>query len=188
MRKLAAYSIETDHTVRLDFADGQRLRVPVTKLGLYLYAPDRERVERGVKLRRQFLTRHMPKVLIGLATASLLATAVVTPKTVDRLISPQAVPVSVPAQSVQTRASRLQTPAVVASSSHLPNASTQTSPSRQPSQVLHAAIKAPPATKVSQNHVSSDSAQEQTPKPQVSPKANSIKVSLPLPLHMSIPL
>ncbi len=73
MGELANYSIETDHTVLLSFKDGKSLRVPFSQLAHYLRPTDLERVRSAIKLRRDFIRRHMPKALIALVAVGLLA-------------------------------------------------------------------------------------------------------------------
>jgi len=75
MSELANYSIETDHIVLLAFHDGRRLRVPVGQLAHHLAPPDLEKVRSALKLRRDFIRRHMPKVVLALAAAGGLVAA-----------------------------------------------------------------------------------------------------------------
>jgi cytoskeletal protein RodZ len=75
MSELANYSIETDHIVLLAFRDGRRLRVPVGQLAHHLSPPDLEKVRAALKLRRDFIRRHMPKVVLALAAAGGLIAA-----------------------------------------------------------------------------------------------------------------
>ncbi|MDF2461015.1 MAG: hypothetical protein K0S68_418 [Candidatus Saccharibacteria bacterium] len=76
MSELANYSIETDHTVLLAYADGRRLRVPIGQLPHHLAKPDLERVRASLRLRRDFIRTHMPKaalLLLGIGLVSLLS-------------------------------------------------------------------------------------------------------------------
>jgi hypothetical protein len=90
MSELANYSIETDRTVLLAFADGRRLRVPIGQLAHYLAPPDLERVRASLRLRRDFIRDHMPKALLALIGAGLIALLTVGGKTVaDMFVSPR---------------------------------------------------------------------------------------------------
>jgi hypothetical protein len=74
MSELANYSIETDYTVLLSFKDGRKVRVPVGQLAAHLNPLDLEKIKSAIRLRRDFIHQHTPKIIVvGLATGLLLA-------------------------------------------------------------------------------------------------------------------
>lgn len=87
MRKLQTYSIESDHTVSLTFTNGQAARVPISKIALYLADHDRAKIEHAVKVRRQFLKDHMPKLLVGAIVVTALGVAASSHSTMSRMFS-----------------------------------------------------------------------------------------------------
>ncbi len=62
MQRLADFSIETENTVLLQFAGGGQQRVAVGQLEHYLPSDDLRRVYKALRLRKQFLSRHMPRL------------------------------------------------------------------------------------------------------------------------------
>jgi hypothetical protein len=88
MSELANYSIETDHTVLLAFKDGRKLRVPTGQLAHYLSKPDFEKVTAAIKLRRDFIQRHMPKIALLVAGIGLVGLLTVGGRAVAQLIRP----------------------------------------------------------------------------------------------------
>jgi len=82
MPKLTNFSIETDHTVLLQFNDGRELRVPLTRIKEHLGANDLNRISAAVQLRRNFIRNHMPKVsVVVIVAAASLATLLATTST-----------------------------------------------------------------------------------------------------------
>ncbi|MDB5178525.1 MAG: hypothetical protein JWN01_468 [Patescibacteria group bacterium] len=73
MSELANYSIETDQTVLLSFTDGRRLRVPMDQLRRYLAPHDLQKITSAIKLRQEFLRRHMPRAVIILIVGGVMA-------------------------------------------------------------------------------------------------------------------
>jgi hypothetical protein len=88
MSELANYSIETDHTVLLAFKDGRHLRVPISQLAHYLMPPDLAKVRAAIKLRKEFIRRHMPKVALVFVAGGLIALMITGGQVVANLISP----------------------------------------------------------------------------------------------------
>ena len=78
MRELATYSIETDQVVLLVFTNGQRVRVPIADVQRWLTPAEFTQVRSGLKLRRNFLSHHMPKTAVALAAGGLLALCALT--------------------------------------------------------------------------------------------------------------
>ena len=190
MRKLATYSIETDHTVRLDFVDGQRMRVPVAKLSMYLHAPDLQRVERAVKIRRQFILRHMPKVIVGVAMAGLVTALFVAPRSVNRLLAPTQAPAPESQQSAAARAVALTptpTPTSHAGVGSVQSASTQNTYNAGPKQgnQNYNTAEVTGKTPVLGTGATDEPSQA---KSTVAPKPKTLKASLPLHLNLSLPL
>jgi hypothetical protein len=97
MSDLVNYSIETDHTVLLSFKDGRRLRVPLGQLPNHLGADDLAKITRALKLRRDFIRRHMPKAVLVLVAGGLIALgATEAPKVVAWLTHQPATPAPAP--------------------------------------------------------------------------------------------
>lgn len=88
MGELENYSIETDHTVLLAFRDGRRLRVPVDRLPGYLKPRDLAKVRAALKLRRDFIRKHMPKTALVLAAGGLVALFAVSGRIVATALEP----------------------------------------------------------------------------------------------------
>jgi hypothetical protein len=110
MSELANYSIETDHTVLLSFKDGRRLRVPVGQLDHHLAESDLDRVRKSLKLRRDFIHRHMPRVALVVAATGLIGILTVGTKAVAQLINPPQ-PKSAPEETGVVRNQIMQSPA-----------------------------------------------------------------------------
>jgi hypothetical protein len=88
MRELDNYSIETDHTVLLAFKDGRTIRVPIGQLAHHLTPADLKRIQAAMKLRRDFVRQHMPKVALALAAGGFLALFMAGGRTVAHLLQP----------------------------------------------------------------------------------------------------
>jgi hypothetical protein len=112
MSELANYSIETDHTVLLAFKDGRRLRVPFGQLAHHLMPPDLDKVRAAIKLRREFIRRHMPKAALVLMAGGLIALLVAGGQAVANYISPHGPVPPPPDHSSIVRSQVLPTPAV----------------------------------------------------------------------------
>jgi len=92
MSELANYSIETDHTVLLAFKDGRRMRVPIGQLNHHLAPPDLEKVRAAIKLRRDFIRRHMPKVALLVAATGLVGLLTVGGRVVAEFMNRNPIP------------------------------------------------------------------------------------------------
>jgi hypothetical protein len=88
MSELSNYSIESDHIVILAFKDGRKLRVPLGQLPQHLGAHDLEKIRSAIKLRRDFIQRHMPKVALVMVAGGLIALLSVGGPAVAQLFSP----------------------------------------------------------------------------------------------------
>jgi hypothetical protein len=111
MSELSNYSIETDHTVVLSFKDGRRVRVPVGQLAHHLAPPDLEKVRASIRLRRDFIRRHMPKVALVMVAAGLIALLTVGGQAVAHLFMPPDAPTA-PDHTGIVRSQVIETPAV----------------------------------------------------------------------------
>jgi len=97
MHKLANFSVETDTIVLLQFQDGQQSRVAITQLPQHLTGADLKRVQAALKLRRDFLKTHLPKMGLMLATGVGLATLFIGGhKLAAELMVPHRAPVTTP--------------------------------------------------------------------------------------------
>src|SRR6266705_3268680 len=85
MGDLENYSIETDQTVLLSFRGGRKLRVRSDRLARYLRPRDLIVVRRALRLRRDFLSLHMPKTAALLLAAGLVAALMIGTRAVARL-------------------------------------------------------------------------------------------------------
>lgn len=163
MSQLSNFSIETDHTILLQFKNGQERRVPVSQLARHLAGPDLSRVSEALKLRRDFIRMHIPKaglmlVLAASTIAALLITqgARVATQIIQRgatfapvpahdtVATPQPVPTDVPVNTpgINGAPAEIDQPAVPA-----PVFAPQPTPARipprraaQPAAVLHRAF------------------------------------------------
>jgi hypothetical protein len=99
MSDLLNYSIETDHTVLLSFKDGRRLRVHLDDLPRYLSAADLATITRAVKLRNDFIRRHMPKAALALVAGGLIALAGTTTNQLAAWWEHRTDPVSAPTET-----------------------------------------------------------------------------------------
>ncbi|MEO7617669.1 MAG: hypothetical protein ABIS59_02400 [Candidatus Saccharibacteria bacterium] len=72
MMKLAKYSIETDKTVLLQFADGTDKRVSPERLVEYVTGDDLTTVQGALKVRQRFLKRHLPKLAMALTAGGII--------------------------------------------------------------------------------------------------------------------
>jgi hypothetical protein len=73
MLKLAKYSIETDKTVLLQFADGSDKRISPERLVEYVTGDDLSAVQAAFKVRKTFLKRHLPKLVIIVAAGGIIS-------------------------------------------------------------------------------------------------------------------
>lgn len=123
MAVLANYSIETDQTVLLSFADGRRVRVPLGQLAQHLEPADLIKVQRALELRRSFIKRHMPRTLLAFTTSGLMALFTLTTNQTTAWIQPHPeAPAEAPSpEHAETivRDSRQFVPAVIAPSPSL---------------------------------------------------------------------
>ena len=73
MSELADYRVETDTTILLVYKDGTELRVPTRRLARYLQGDELVRVREALRLRSDFIRKHLPKdgLAIGLAAGML---------------------------------------------------------------------------------------------------------------------
>jgi hypothetical protein len=72
MQKMSDFSIETDDTVLVSFQDGSQQRLAVKQLARLLRPMDASRIRRALKLRRNFLRQHMPRMIVGGVVAGAL--------------------------------------------------------------------------------------------------------------------
>jgi hypothetical protein len=163
MSELANYSIETDRTVLLSFADGRRLRIPIGQLPHYLAPPDLERVRASLRLRRDFIRDHMPKALLALMGVGLIALLTVGGKAVADMFTSPRRPQPVPSRSEIVRSQVMPKPS--------------TSPTPTSASAPAVAVSAPSSTakRVPAKHTAST-----TIKPVPLPKPTSLPTVTPI--------
>lgn len=175
MGELANYSIETDHTVLLLYKDGKSLRVPFSQLAHYLKPTDLERVRSAIKLRRDFIRRHMPKAVIALAVGGLLALFIGGSRVVATLWGQPDNPAAAP--------ERADPKHDIAGGTNLSGSVNAPSPSTEPV----AASTPAPAAKPNAQARAAQSRLKKSSRPQV--KTSNIIITLPiLPSPVVVPL
>src|SRR5882672_6975365 len=115
MSELANYSIETDQTVLLSFKDGRNIRAAITNLPRLLPPRDVEKVMRALKLRHDFITRHMPKAAALIVATGLLALLVAGGGALAQLWTRRTEPEPAPPHSTLVRSIERPSPEVTPS-------------------------------------------------------------------------
>lgn len=73
MSKLLKYSIETDQTVLLQYADSPAKRVPISQVEQHVGHDDLKKIQTSVRMRQNFFKRHLPKLSIVAICGGLIA-------------------------------------------------------------------------------------------------------------------
>jgi len=110
MGELENYSIETDQTVLLAFRDGTKRRVSVDRLPVYLEPRDLAKVRAALRLRRDFIRRHMPKTALVLAAGGLVALFAVSGRLVATVLQSNPGATSDPDRTAIVRSAPLPEP------------------------------------------------------------------------------